>query len=168
VHILIVQDTTSVSESIESLKSQRDLYIAFRDLFVRYERLSADHVDLLRKKVEARQSKIEGLRAAQKPGFEAEVEKLINGMFNEQSSFEHHLTSTVIEQDNSTIGALLARRVFIRACMWHELAVVFHSRQAAQATLGWQAWIQGTVSSLNSAARVWDRMNEDVENMPLE
>jgi len=75
---------------------------------------------------------------------------------------------SAIEQDNSTIGALLARRVFIRACLWHELAVVFHSRQAAHAALGWKAWVQGNISAVSAEARVWDRMNEDVENMPLD
>lgn len=68
-----------MNAAIESLKSQRDLYTSFRDLFHRYERLSVDSVDALRKKVEWRQSKIEGLRAGQKPGFEAEVDKHVAG-----------------------------------------------------------------------------------------
>lgn len=77
--------------SIEALKTQRDLYLAFRDLFARHDRewvsptlltpsgLSKDSVDSLRKKVESRQKKIESLRAAQKPGWEVEVDKLVAG-----------------------------------------------------------------------------------------
>lgn len=68
-----------VANAIEALKSQRDLYIAFRDLFVRHERLSRDNVDALRKNVEWRQGKIEGLRSAQKPGWEEEVHKHVSG-----------------------------------------------------------------------------------------
>ncbi|RSH95368.1 Sorting nexin mvp1 [Saitozyma podzolica] len=66
--------------SIEALKTQRDLYLAFRDLFARH-----DHsVDSLRKKVESRQKKIESLRAAQKPGWEVEVDKLVAGQLDDQ------------------------------------------------------------------------------------
>jgi sorting nexin-8 len=146
------QDTIAVTTAIENLKTQRDLYTAFRDLFGRYDRLSADSVDALRRKVEALQGRIEALRAGQKPGFQTEVDKHVAG----------------IEADNSMISALLARRVFIRACMWHELAVVFHSRQAGQAALGWRAWVQGTLGALDAENRVWERMNDDVGNMPLD
>jgi sorting nexin-8 len=126
--------------------------MAFRDLFHRHERLSRDGVDALQKRVVSRQSKIEALRQAAKPGWEDEVAKLTSG----------------IEQDNSAITALLARRVFVRACMWHELGVVFHSRQAAQATLGWRAWVGGESGAVRAEGRVWDRLGEDLENMPLE
>lgn len=73
-----------------------------------------------------------------------------------------------VEQDNTTIGNLLARRVFIRACLWHELSVVLHSRQAAQATLTWRAWASGGAHAATSEARIWDRLNEELEQMPLE
>ncbi|BEI80965.1 hypothetical protein CcaverHIS002_0201250 [Cutaneotrichosporon cavernicola] len=146
------RELSNLSDGIEALKRQRDLYMAFRDLFHRHERLSRDGVDSLQKRVVSRQSKIEGLRAATKPGWEDEVGKLTNG----------------IEQDNSAITALLARRVFVRACMWHELGVVFHSRQAAQATLGWRAWVGAESNAVRSEGRVWDRLGEDLEDMPLE
>lgn len=126
--------------------------MAFRDLFHRHERLSRDDVDALQRRVAARQAKIEALRQAAKPGWETEVGKLTSG----------------IEQDNSAITALLARRVFVRACMWHELGVVFHSRQAAQATLGWRAWVAGEHAAARAEGRVWDRLGDDVEEMPLE
>lgn len=126
--------------------------MAFRDLFSRHERLSRDAVENLQKRVGSRQSKIEGLRAAAKPGWEAAVSQLNAG----------------IEQDNSAITALLARRVFVRACMWHELGVVFHSRQAAQATLGWRAWVGGESRAVGAEGRVWERLGEDLESMPLE
>lgn len=77
---------------IENLKIQRDLYLAFRDLFARHDReysfrlhitiqgsnpgLSKDTVDALRKKVEGRLKKIETLRSAVKAGWEFEADKL--------------------------------------------------------------------------------------------
>lgn len=78
------------------------------------------------------------------------------------------LLLTAIEQDNSTISNLLARRVFIRACMWHELAVVLHSRQAAQATLGWRAWVAGEAAAASAEATAWERLGQELESMPLE
>lgn len=53
--------------------------MAFRDLFLRHERLSRDGVDALQKRVVGRQGKIETLRQAQKPGFEAEVARQVSG-----------------------------------------------------------------------------------------
>ncbi|GMK56225.1 hypothetical protein CspeluHIS016_0300650 [Cutaneotrichosporon spelunceum] len=146
------RDLSNLKAGIESLKCQRDLYISFRDLFNRHERLSRDNVDSLQKRVVSRQSKIAGLRQGSKPGWEEEAAKLSNG----------------IEQDNSAIAALLARRVFIRACMWHELVVVFHTRQAAQATLGWRAWVQAESGAVRAEGGVWDRLVDDLEDMPLE
>lgn len=76
-----IQDAATVAATIQAVKQQRELYTAFRDLFIRHARLSHDAVDTLRKKVEQRQAKIETLRAAQKPGWEGEVGKLVSGAF---------------------------------------------------------------------------------------
>lgn len=73
-----------------------------------------------------------------------------------------------IDEDNTKIVNLLARRVFIRACMWHELGVVLHSRQAAQATLCWRTWVGGEGAAAGAEARVWDRLTDELEHMPLE
>ncbi|KAL1406013.1 Sorting nexin mvp1 [Vanrija albida] len=146
------RDTATIVAAIEALKSQRDMYGAFRDLFHRHARLSRDSVDSLRKRIEALQAKIEKTRQAQKPGYEAEVEKLV----------------IAIDQDNTAIDNLLHRRVFIRACMWHELSVVFHSRQAAAATLGWRAWAGGEHEAAAAETRVWERLIEDLEWMPTD
>ena len=78
---------------------QRDLYIAMRDLFIRHDRLSGDNVERLKKRIEGNQMKLEGARAAQKEGWEVEVDKL----------------TTMIERDQATISSLLNRRIFTRA-----------------------------------------------------
>jgi sorting nexin-8 len=80
------------------LQSQRDLYIAARDLFIRHDRLSGDQVDRLKKRIEVNGSKLEGVKAAQKEGWEVEVDKL----------------ASLIERDQAMISTLLNRRVFIR------------------------------------------------------
>lgn len=70
-----------------------------RDLFIRHDKLSVDQVEKLKKRIETHQMKLEGIRAAQKEGWEAEYEKV----------------QSMIEKDTATIQAQLNRRVFIRA-----------------------------------------------------
>ncbi len=80
-------------------QAQRDLYVAVRDLLIRYDRLSIDQVERLKKRVESTSLKLEGVRAQQKDGWQDEVERL----------------SALYEKDQATILAQLSRRVFIRA-----------------------------------------------------
>lgn len=95
---------------------------------------------------------METMRSAAKPGWESEVDKLISAN----------------DLDSSTVNTLLSRRVFIRACMWHELAVVFHSRQAAQATLGWRSFAQDQVDGAKAIADIWAGLTERLGSMPLD
>lgn len=82
-----------------STQAQRDLYIALRDLLIRHDRLSVDQVEKLRKRVEANSFKLEGIKAAQKDGWQDEADKMIGS----------------IEKDQVSIAAQLHRRVFVRA-----------------------------------------------------
>lgn len=81
------------------MQSQRDLYIAMRDLFIRRDRLSVDNVDRLKKRVDSNSMKLEGIKAAQKDGWHEEADRVVG----------------LIEKDQATISSLLNRRVFIRA-----------------------------------------------------
>lgn len=81
-----------------SKQGQRDLYIATRDLFLRHDRLSVDQVERLKKRIDTNSLKLDGIRAAQKEGWQDEVDRL----------------AAVIEKDQATIAAQLSRRVFIR------------------------------------------------------
>jgi sorting nexin-8 len=114
--------------------------------------LSKDTVDALRKKVEGRIKKIEQLRASQKTNWEFEADKLAAGN----------------ESDNTTITNSLSRRIFVRACMWHELGVVFHSRQAAQTTLGWRGWVKDNEEGQKVVSAVWEELGERLKSMPIE
>ena len=80
-------------------QSQRDLYIAMRDLFVRHDRLSVDQVERLKKRVDTNSLKLENVKAVAKEGWEEEADKIAGN----------------IEKDKTTISAQLNRRVFIRA-----------------------------------------------------
>ncbi|KAK7061005.1 Sorting nexin mvp1 [Paramarasmius palmivorus] len=62
--------------TLEALKAQRDLYIATRDLFIRYDRLSIDQVERLKKRVETTSVKLDGIKATQKEGWQDEADKL--------------------------------------------------------------------------------------------
>ncbi len=70
-----------------------------RDLFIRHDRLSPDQVDRLRKRVDTNSHKLEGIRQAQKEGWQQEADKIAG----------------LIEKDQAAIVAALSRRVFIRA-----------------------------------------------------
>lgn len=148
--------------------------------------LSKDSVDSLRKKVEGRIKKIETLRSGQRPGWDFEVDKLVASEY--QAAFQcpfalskcRRAPSTAVkemrmadlalanEADNTTITNSLTRRVFIRACMWHELAVVLHSRQAAQTTLGWRAWTKDQEEAHKAVGAVWEDLGEQLKSMPIE
>ena len=88
---------------MRTLQSQRDLYMAMRDLFIRHDRHSIDQVERLRKRVETNSLKLEGIKAVKKEGWADEADR-IAGM---------------IEKDQATIGVQLNRRLFIRAWYVH-------------------------------------------------
>ncbi|KAL0953785.1 hypothetical protein HGRIS_004969 [Hohenbuehelia grisea] len=143
----ILYDTT-----LESLKSQRDLYIAMRDLFVRHDRLSIDQVDRLKKRVETNSLKCDGIKAAQKEGWEEEAEKLVASM----------------ERDQALIASQLARRVFIRASMWHELRVVLHNRENTLLTMLVQAFANDEHAFVEQTLANWASFIDSVDGMPFE
>jgi sorting nexin-8 len=77
---------------------QRDLYVAVRDLFYRYDRYSPDAVERLKKRIENQSLKLEGVKSVAKEGWQGEADKI----------------SGSIEKDKAEINACMARRVFIR------------------------------------------------------
>jgi len=52
--------------------------------------------------------------------------------------------------------------------MWHELSVVFHSRQAAQATLGWRDFAREQREAGRAVAGIWEGLAERLKSMPVE
>ena len=80
------------------MQSQRDLYIATRELFLRHDRLSGDPVEKLKKRTDGNSLKLEAIKNARKEGWAAEADKVLG----------------TIELDQSAINAFLARRVHIR------------------------------------------------------
>ncbi|KAF9006173.1 hypothetical protein BDQ17DRAFT_1540764 [Cyathus striatus] len=138
--------------TLEALKSQRDLYIATRDLFIRHDRLSVDQVERLKKKVETSSVKLDGIRVAQKEGWQEDVQRLTD----------------LIEKDQATIAAQLSRRVFIRACMWHELRVILHNRENTLMTQTVQNFVREEQEFAERVLNNWISLGERVENMPFE
>ncbi|KAF9047100.1 hypothetical protein BDZ89DRAFT_1058168 [Hymenopellis radicata] len=138
--------------TLEALKAQRDLYVAVRDLLIRYDRLSIDQVERLKKRVESTSLKLEGVRAQQKDGWQDEVERL----------------GALYEKDQATILAQLSRRVFIRACMWHELRTVLHNRENTLVTVLVQTFTREEQEFAESIFNNWVSLSEGVEGMPFE
>ena len=62
-----------------------------RDLFIRHDRLSPDQVDRLRKRVDTNSHKLEGVRQAQKEGWQQEADRI----------------AVLIEKDQAAIAAAL-------------------------------------------------------------
>ncbi|KAF9223972.1 hypothetical protein BS17DRAFT_829865 [Gyrodon lividus] len=150
---LLEQRTNSLLRStLESLKSQRDLYIAMRDLFVRHDRHAVDNVDRLKKRVDLNSMKLEGIKAAQRDGWQEDADRVV----------------VLIEKDQATIASLLNRRVFIRACMWHELRVVLHNRENAMLTELVQAFARDEQAFVDSVLANWTSLGSVVEEMPFE
>ncbi|KAG8911496.1 Sorting nexin mvp1 [Tulasnella sp. 417] len=141
-----------LSTSLEQLKAQRDLYIATRDLFARHTRLSPDRADMLRKRVEQNGRRLEQVKATQKEGWQAEVDKITNA----------------IERDQVDIQTCMARRVFIRHSMWHELRVVLHNRENALVTQTIQTFVAQERDFERTVITNWEATVLDVENMPYE
>ncbi|KAF7309773.1 Sorting nexin [Mycena indigotica] len=138
--------------TLEQIKAQRDLYIAVKDLLIRNDRLSIDQVERLKQRVEATSLKMEGVKVAQKEGWQDEVERQVAS----------------IERDKATIAAQLSRRVFIRACLWHELRVVLHNRENASVSQMIQTFAQEEQVFSENVTNTWTSLNEAVEVMPFE
>ncbi|KAJ7155390.1 hypothetical protein C8R43DRAFT_999603 [Mycena crocata] len=143
---------TLFDSTLEGIKSQRDLYVALKDLLIRNDRLSIDQVDRLKQRVETTSLKLEGVKAAQKDGWQDEVERHV----------------AAIEKDQATIAAQLSRRVFIRACLWHELRVVLHNRENTLVSHLVQTFTREEQDFTENVANTWASLSETVSDMPHE
>ncbi|KAF8216506.1 hypothetical protein K438DRAFT_1657825 [Mycena galopus ATCC 62051] len=143
---------TLFDTTLESIKAQRDLYIALKDLLIRNDRLSIDQVDRLKQRVETTSLKLEGVKAAQKEGWQDQVEQFV----------------AAIEKDQATIAAQLSRRVFIRACLWHELRVVLHNRENTLVTQIVQTFAREEQGFAENMTNTWASLAEAVSDMPYE
>jgi len=143
---------TSVLTSLEALKTQRDLYIATRDLFTRQDRLSGDQVDKLKKRIETNTFKLESIKHAKKDGWAVEADKIMAS----------------IEMDQSAITFALSRRVFIRHCVWHELRIVLYSRENTLVAQALQEFARDEREFSKLVASNWMTLSDDLETIPLE
>jgi len=62
----------------------------------------------------------------------------------------------------------MVRRVYIKHCLWHELSVVLHSRQAAQATLGWRTFAAEKTRAHKGVSGLWQALATRLEDMPVD
>ncbi|KIM25405.1 hypothetical protein M408DRAFT_210488 [Serendipita vermifera MAFF 305830] len=142
----------AINSNLEALKVQRDLYVAVRDLFSRHDRFSPDAAERLRKRIETQSLKLENVKSAQKEGWEVEADKLLSS----------------IEKDQQAVAVCLARRVFIRHCLWHEFRVVFHNREHTLLSMAVQTWATQERDSCESTLGVWNALVDSVQTMPYE
>ncbi|KAJ7115998.1 hypothetical protein C8R44DRAFT_628551 [Mycena epipterygia] len=143
---------TLFDTTLESIKGQRDLYVALKDLLIRNDRLSVDQVERLKQRVETTSMKLEGVKAAQKDGWQDEAERHV----------------AAIEKDQATIAAQLSRRIFIRACLWHELRVVLHNRENTLVSQIVQTFTREEQDFTENVANTWASLSETVSDMPYE
>ncbi|KAI0322771.1 hypothetical protein OF83DRAFT_1048610 [Amylostereum chailletii] len=150
--ILEQRTRTLLHTTLEGLKSQRDLFIAMRDLFIRHDRLSVDQVERLKKRVDTNSIKLDGIKAAAKDGWEEDADKI----------------SSSVEKDKVAIAAQLNRRVFVRACMWHELRVVLHNRENTLLTQAVQTFAREEMQYAERVTANWTSLVDAIDGMPLE
>jgi len=172
--VSVIHQTTLTASKQTFLQTQRDLYVAVRDLFTRHDRFSPDAADRLRKRIETQSLKLETVKSAQKEGWEVEVDKLLSS----------------IEKDQQAVVVCLARRVFIRhwcvspllaVCfgyhvdissiplsLWHEFRVVFHNREHTLLSLAVQTWAGQERDSCEASLRTWNALVDNVQPMPYE
>jgi sorting nexin-8 len=152
-------------------QSQRDLYVAVRDLLIRHDRLSIDQVERLKKRVETNSHRLDSVKATQRDGWQEEADKLVG----------------LIERDQGSITMQLSRRVFIRAwlvyfsflpvyccyidvadSMWHELRVVLHNRENTLLSVVVQKFAREELENAENVVNTWVSLQENVEGMPFE
>ncbi|KAJ3555989.1 hypothetical protein NM688_g2277 [Phlebia brevispora] len=150
--ISTVADHTQRHADTLEHRAQRDLYIATRDLFIRHDKLSGDQVEKLKKRVETSSLKLEGVKQAQKDNWQIEADKIAGN----------------IEQDQASMAAALNRRIFIRACMWHELRVVLHNRENALITEAVKVFAREECDFAETVQANWSSLSEGLTNMPYE
>ncbi|CDZ97971.1 Membrane coat complex Retromer, subunit VPS5/SNX1, Sorting nexins, and related PX domain-containing proteins [Phaffia rhodozyma] len=138
--------------TLEALKNQRDLFVSFRELFNRIDQLSQDPVPKLRKRIEQTKGKMTQTEQARKPGFEAEIDRLRG----------------IIESDESAIEGHNARQGVIRYIMWYELAFLMYPREHALATKAFQQLATHEVAHARDILGIWEQLESELENMPLE
>ncbi|KAF8517893.1 hypothetical protein BU17DRAFT_49345 [Hysterangium stoloniferum] len=143
---------TMMASTLEAVKAQRDLYLATRDLFFRHDRLAGDNVERIKKRIESASSRLEDVKAKQKENWADEAERIVS----------------TIERDQATVAALLARRVFVRHSMWHELRVVLHNRENTLLTQAVHLFSREERNYAQAVHANWERLAEGVEAMPLE
>ncbi|KAG8974602.1 Sorting nexin mvp1 [Tulasnella sp. 425] len=107
---------------------------------------------MLRKRVEQNGRRLEPIKAAQKEGWQAEADKI----------------TISIERDQMDIQTCMARRVFIRRSMWHELRVVLHNRETALIIQAIQTFVAQERDFERIVIGNWEAAVQDVENMPYE
>lgn len=119
---------------------------------MRHDRLSHDNVDKLRRRIDTQSLKLESIKASAKEGWEVEEDKLKHA----------------IERDQAAVRQALARRVFIRWCMWHEFRVVLRNRENTLLTLLVQTWTVEERDYSEAVQGIWGALVESGQNMPLE
>jgi sorting nexin-8 len=62
----------------------------------------------------------------------------------------------------------MTRRVHIKQCLWHELSIVLHSQQAAQATLGWRKFAEEKTRAHKGVAGLWQALATRLDDMPVD
>ncbi|KAG8697072.1 Sorting nexin mvp1, partial [Ceratobasidium sp. 395] len=145
--------------TLEAIKSQRDLYLAFQALFVRHDRQGGDAVDKLKKRVDTAGAKHLGI-----------INSLstLQGPAQTKAQDEADKLRASIEKDQAQIHALLARRIFIQYCMWHELRVVLHNRENTLLSIAVQNFAREEGEFSGRTHATWAALSEEVENMPYE
>ncbi|KAN0063613.1 Sorting nexin mvp1 [Thecaphora frezii] len=138
--LLSARTSSSSLVTLETLKHQRDLVGAFRDLLARLDRLLPDQVDTLKRRIEAQTNRAAQVKKEERTNWQSEHERL----------------TAQVASDTETVEKLLNRRVHARKSMWEEM-VWLHWRME-ETEEAWKRWTRDEVVFAHSAARNWEML----------
>lgn len=144
-----VRSRSLTQHALEGLKTQRDLWLSWRDLLARHVALAGDNVPALKAQVastRARLAALNGVSPAQRPPtFHADVAKV----------------EETLRADALLIERLLQRRERVRAAMWEELGLLSARKEEVAGV--WREWCKeellGRAAQKRAVEECWAQMS---------
>ncbi|PWN19627.1 hypothetical protein BCV69DRAFT_26937 [Microstroma glucosiphilum] len=144
-----VRSRSLTLHALEGLKTQRDLWLSWRDLLARHVALAGDNVPSLKSQVASTRAKLAALNAvapAQRPPtFHADVAKV----------------EETLRTDSLQIERLLQRRERVRAAMWEELGLLAARKEEVAGV--WREWCKeellGRAAQKRAVEECWAQMS---------
>ncbi|KAH8549013.1 hypothetical protein BGW37DRAFT_430008, partial [Umbelopsis sp. PMI_123] len=142
---IVIETTNGI---LENLKRHRDLLVSFKELLERKDKLAVNQIDVLNKRININQTKVNQHRGV--PGLENEVERL------DQS----------LKTDRTELDLQTRRQIYIQHCMYKEL--YFLHKQQGFVSVMYQSFVNDQIKFSQLALNNWKNLEDPVYQMPAE